>query len=172
MLCAVSASSIIKSRRLDGSSNNAARDTFICPDCDSKRRPSLVEGHTFAHPLVRIRDSSIGGENASIEDKLLSLEQRFQSLEFKVTEGLTSMESKVEERLSALETKVDQRLALLETNMETRFSALETVLRQIAAQTAALPAVYGQVVRDYSRNSPIIREPLTAPTPHRSTHSA
>jgi len=134
---------------------HSARDTFICPECDTKRRPSRSDGHTFAHALIRIRDSSIVGENATIEDKLLGLEQRLYGLEFKVAEGFASMESRVDERFSSLETKVERRMGLLQADVETRFGALDAVLRQIAAQTAALPAVYGHVVRDHARNGSI-----------------
>jgi hypothetical protein len=129
----------------------SARDTFICLECDLNRRPSRSDGHTFAHALVRIRDTSIAGESATVDDKLIALEQRLHGLEYKVTDGFAMMESRVEERLTALETKVEQRFAVLQADVETRFGALDAVLRQIAAQTAALPTVYGQVVRDYAR---------------------
>jgi hypothetical protein len=136
-------------------SDHSARDTFICPECDAKRRPSRSDGHSLAHALVRIRDSSLAGVHATVEDKLLTLEQRLHALEFKVTDGFALMESRVEERLSTLETKVEQQFALLQADVETRFGALDTLLRQIAAQTAALPTVYGQVVRDYARSGSI-----------------
>lgn len=132
-----------------------ARDTFVCADCDSKRLPSRVEEHTLAHALVRIRDTSIPGESASADDRLVALEQRLHSMEFKVAEGFASIEAKVEERLDAIEARVDERLTILENKLESRLSTLEVVLRQIAAQTSALPAVYGQVVRDYSKSSSV-----------------
>lgn len=88
-----------------------------------------------------------------MEDRLLGLEHRVMALEFKVAEGFSALEVKMEGALSALESKVEERLATLEATVEARFGTLEAVLRQIAAQTAALPAVYGQVVRDYTRSS-------------------
>lgn len=132
-----------------------ARDTFICADCDSKRAPSLTDGHTFAHPLVRIRDSSIDGKAASADDMLVALEHRLLTMESKMLEGFSTLDSRIDEHVSEIETKMEQRLALLESNFETRFATLEAVLRQIAAQTSALPAVYGQVVRDYVRGASI-----------------
>lgn len=72
-------------------------------------------------------------------------------MEFKVAEGLSNLNSRVEMRLANLDAKIDQRLAILEANTEARFDTLEAVLRQVAAQTAALPAIYGQVVRDHIR---------------------
>lgn len=136
-----------------------ARDTFVCQECDTKQRPALQDGpspgHLHSHALVRVRDTSIVGETISTEDILRGLEHRIVALEFKVAEGFSSLDSKVEERLTSLETKVEQRLTTLESNIEARFSTLEGLLQQIAAQTAALPAVYGTVVRDYARSSSI-----------------
>ncbi|TFK44065.1 hypothetical protein BDQ12DRAFT_593650, partial [Crucibulum laeve] len=71
------------------------RDTFVCLECDLKRAPALPvgpsPGHTLSHPLVRIRDTSISGPNATAEERLASLEQRMISLEFKVSEGLAAI---------------------------------------------------------------------------------
>ncbi|KAF9462351.1 hypothetical protein BDZ94DRAFT_1322722 [Collybia nuda] len=129
------------------------RDTFICAECDSKRAPSLTEAHTFAHPLVRIRDTSIDGKAASADDMLVALEHRVLALESKMLDGFSTLDAKLDTRATEMEIKLEQRLAQIESNFETRFATLETVLRQIAAQTAALPAVYGQVVRDYARSN-------------------
>ncbi|KAF8069901.1 hypothetical protein FPV67DRAFT_1413425 [Lyophyllum atratum] len=131
------------------------KDTFVCADCDSKRVLSQTPGHTLAHALVRIRDTSVNGESATADDRLLALEQRLLTMEFKVAEGFAAMENSADERYAALEAKVEERLVALETRLEGRLSTLEVVLRQIAAQTAALPAVYGQVIRDYGKSTSI-----------------
>lgn len=86
-----------------------------------------------------------------MEERLAGLEQRIISLEYKVAEGLSNLDLRVEKRLTNLKSEVNQRLAILEANTEARFDTLEAVLRQVAAQTAALPAIYGQVVRDHVR---------------------
>ena len=91
---------------------------LICHDCDLKRLPAAADGtspgHTISHPLVRIRDSTVVGQNATTEEKLASLQQRLVNLEYKVTDGLTAMELKVEERLAMLEARIKQRFDSLE----------------------------------------------------------
>ncbi|KAF8149382.1 hypothetical protein B0H34DRAFT_785385 [Crassisporium funariophilum] len=131
------------------------RDTFVCLDCDSRRMRSLPDGpspsHRPAHTLVRIRDSSVAGQSATTEERLAALQQRFITLEHKMASGLAAIDAKVEERLSSLGQRVDNRLAIFEANAELRFDTLEAVLRQVAAQTAALPSIYTQVVREQFR---------------------
>lgn len=134
------------------SHNFSANDTFICADCDSKRLPSQTSGHTLAHALVRIRDISINGESTTTDDRMQALEQRLLAMEFKVAEGFAAIESRLDDRLEALEARVEQRLVALETKFDSRLSSIEVVLLQIATQTAALPAVYGQVVREYGKS--------------------
>ncbi|KAF5376289.1 hypothetical protein D9615_008531 [Tricholomella constricta] len=130
------------------------KDTFVCADCDSKRLPSQIPAHTLTHALVRIRDTTLNGESPA-DDRYLALEHRLLAMELRVSEGFAAMESKVDERLAALEASVEDRLLSFETKLESRLSTLEVVLRQIAAQTAALPAVYGQVVRDYAKSTSV-----------------
>ncbi|KIM45643.1 hypothetical protein M413DRAFT_344967 [Hebeloma cylindrosporum] len=134
-----------------------ARDTFICIDCDAKRLGSLQEGpspgHKLNHPLVRVRDSAIAGQNASTEERLNALQQRFIGMEHKLSAGLAAIDAKVDERLTSLENRVEQRLAMFEANAELRFDTLEAVMRQLVAQTAALPSLYAQVVKEQIRNS-------------------
>ncbi|KAF5335075.1 hypothetical protein D9611_010859 [Ephemerocybe angulata] len=129
------------------------RDTFVCHECDLKRLPALANGpspgHTQAHALVRIRDSSIAGQNASTEEKLAALQQRLVNLEHKVADGLSAIDNKVEERLARLEAKMEHRFSTFEETAERRFDTLEALLRMVAAQTSALPSIYGQVVRDH-----------------------
>jgi len=144
-----------------------ARDTFICVDCDTKRLPSRQDGpspeHKLNHPLVRVRDCAIAGQNASTEERLNALQQRLISMDHKVTAGLAAIDAKVEERMSNLEHRVEQRLAMFEANAELRFDTLEAVMRQLVAQTAALPSLYTQVVKEQFRSSmpPL---PATSPT--------
>ncbi|GLB44990.1 hypothetical protein LshimejAT787_1900680 [Lyophyllum shimeji] len=133
------------------------KDTFICADCDSKRLPSQTPAHTLTHAVVRIHDRSAGGRSATADDRLLALEQQLLAMEHRVAEGFAVMESRAEERYAALEARVEERLVALETRLEDRLSTMEVVLRQIAAQTAALPAVYGQVIRDYARSISICK---------------
>ncbi|KXN86242.1 hypothetical protein AN958_10320 [Leucoagaricus sp. SymC.cos] len=133
------------------------RDTFICNECDTKKVLPLKDGsspsHKLSHPLVRIRDTSLSGQAVSTEDRLNALEQRLIMLEHKVAEGFAAIDAKFENRIARLETRVEERLAKLETYTEERFDTVEAVLRQIMAQTMALPAIYGQVVRDTVRHS-------------------
>ncbi|TFK64971.1 hypothetical protein BDN72DRAFT_846149 [Pluteus cervinus] len=165
------------------------KDTYICFDCDYNRRPAnSASGHLFSHALVRIRDTSTEGET-SLDDRLHSLEHRILTLEYKLTESqalmsshlstslgsiesrVSTMESKVERALAGIEgkvsraleevdTKVERRLKEMEERSERRFERIEEVLRMIATQTAALPAVYGQVVRDYARSHAVRKKEL------------
>jgi flagellar capping protein FliD len=102
---------------------------------------------------VRVRDSTIAGQNASTEERLNALQQRLIGMEHKIAAGLAAIDAKVEERLMNLENRVEQRLAMFEANAELRFDTLEAVMRQLVAQTAALPSLYGQVVKEQMRNS-------------------
>lgn len=134
-----------------------SRDTFICNECDTNKVLPLQDGpspsHKLSHPLVRIRDTSLSGQAATTEDRLNALEQRLIVLEHKVADGFASVDSKFEDRIAKLERRVEERLNKLETYNEERFDTIEAVLRQIMAQTMALPAIYGQVVRDTVRHS-------------------
>ena len=129
-----------------------ARETFICNECDVNRLPALPNGpaptHKTSHPLIRLRDSSIAGQNASTEEKLAALQQRLVNLEQKVADGLSMIDLKVEERMARLEAKMESRFSMFEATTEQRFDTLEALLRQVAAQTSALPALYGEVVRE------------------------
>ncbi|EAU90989.2 hypothetical protein CC1G_02376 [Coprinopsis cinerea okayama7 len=139
------------------------RDTLICHDCDVKRAPAAPSGpspgHSTSHALVRIRDSSIVGQNATTEEKLAALQQRLVNLEHKVADGLAAIDNKVEEKLSRLEARLEHRLATFEANAELRFDTLEALLRQVAAQTSALPSMYGEVVRDQLRTLGLLKRP-------------
>lgn len=134
-----------------------ARDTFICNDCDVNKVLTLQHGpspsHRLSHPLVRIRDTSLSGQAATTEERLNALEQRLITLEHKVAEGFAAVDAKFESRIAKLESRVEERLTKLEMYTEERFDTMEAVLRQIMAQTMALPAIYGQVVRDTVRHS-------------------
>ncbi|KDR67823.1 hypothetical protein GALMADRAFT_129997 [Galerina marginata CBS 339.88] len=133
------------------------RDTFICTDCDSRRLRSLPDGpspgHKLNHPLVRVRDSTVAGQNASTEERLTALQQRLLSMEHKMTAGLAAIDAKVDERLTNLENRVEQRLANFEAKAELRFDTMEALVRQLVAQTAALPSIYAQVVKEQIRTS-------------------
>lgn len=126
-------------------------------ECDVRRVKPLPDGpspeHKLNHPLVKVRDSSIAGADATTEERLTILQQRLVIMERQMTSGLASIDAKVEERLSNLETRVEARLAMFEANAELRFDALDAVLRQLVAQTAALPSLYAQVVKDQIRSS-------------------
>lgn len=134
-----------------------ARDTFVCNTCDANRIPPLQNGpspaHKLSHPLVRIRDTSLTGQAVTTEDRLNALEQRLIVLEHKVAEGFAAVDAKFENRITQLQSDVEIRLNKLETYTEQRFDTMEAVLRQIMAQTMALPAIYGQVVRETMRHS-------------------
>jgi hypothetical protein len=73
-------------------------------------------------------------------------------LENKVAEGFVAVDAKFEDRIAKLETRVEERLDKLTTYAEERFDTIEAVLRQIMAQTMALPAIYGQVIKDTVRH--------------------
>lgn len=103
--------------------------------------------------MVRVRDSAIAGQNASTEERLNALQQRLIGMEHKVAVGLAAIDARVEERLTNMENRVEQRLAMFEANAELRFDTLEAVMRQLVAQTAALPSLYAQVVKEQIRNS-------------------
>lgn len=103
----------------------------------------------LSHPLVRIRDTSLSGQAITTEERLNALEQRLIMLEHKVADGFAAVDAKFEK----LEARVEERLTKIETYTEERFDTIEAVLRQIMAQTMALPAIYGQVVRDTVRHS-------------------
>lgn len=120
-----------------------------------KRTPSQQDTHLLTHPLVRICDTTVDGEVVTTEQRLLAMEQRLHLMEIKVANNFEMIETRMTERLNAMENKVDERLAQMEAKMDQRLESLETLLRHIAAQTAALPAVYGTVVRDYSRGHTI-----------------
>jgi len=126
-------------------------------DCDSKKLHSLAAGpspaHRLNHPLVKIRDTTIAGADATAEERLNMLQQRLVSMEQKMAASLASIDSRVEERLTNLEHRVEARLSMFEANAELRFDTLEAVLRQLVAQTAALPSMYAQVVKDQIRTS-------------------
>ncbi|KAF9444007.1 hypothetical protein P691DRAFT_712505 [Macrolepiota fuliginosa MF-IS2] len=130
-----------------------SRDTFVCNECDTNRTPPLQNGpsshHQLSHPLVRIRDTSLSGQTVTTEERLNALEQRLIMMEHKVSEGFAA----VDEKFERLESRVEERLTKLETYAVERFDTMEAVLRQIMAQTMALPAIYGQVVRDTMRHS-------------------
>ena len=102
---------------------------------------------------MRVRDSAIAGQKTSTEERLNVLQQRLIGMEHKVAAGLAAIDAKVEERLTNLENRVEQRLAMFEANAELRFDTLEAVMRQLVAQTAALPSLYAQVVKEQIRNS-------------------
>jgi len=126
-------------------------------DCDSKKLHSLAAGpspaHRPNHPLVKIRDTTIAGADATAEERLNMLQQRLVSMEQKMAASLASIDSRVEERLTNLEHRVEARLSMFEANAELRFDTLEAVLRQLVAQTAALPSMYAQVVKEQIRTS-------------------
>jgi DNA-binding FrmR family transcriptional regulator len=91
------------------------------------------------------------GQNATTEEKLSALQQRLVNLEHKVADGLAAIDTKVEEKLARLEARIEHRLSTFENNAELRFDTLEALLRQVAAQTSALPSLYGEVLREHLR---------------------
>ena len=127
----------------------------MCYDCDQRRAPAASDGpspgHQHSHALVRIRDSSVVGQNATTEEKLTALQQRLINLEHKVADGLAAIDTKVEEKLARLEARIEHRLSTFETTAEQRFDTLEALLRQVAAQTLALPSLYEEALRDHRR---------------------
>ncbi|PFH49014.1 hypothetical protein AMATHDRAFT_76430 [Amanita thiersii Skay4041] len=134
---------------------------FICPECDSQRRPPLRDGpapgHNLNHALLRIPVGSLGGDPITIDERLLALENMVYSLESRLTESLAALEAKTEERIQSLEQKVEKRLESLEMNLNNRFAALEDLIMRIAGQTSALPTVYGHLIRDSGRRSVLDR---------------
>ncbi|KAF9050511.1 hypothetical protein BJ165DRAFT_1525732 [Panaeolus papilionaceus] len=133
------------------------KDVFICTDCDRHRilppSDSPASSHKPNHPLIRIRDTSIVGPDATPEERLNALQQRLVTLEHKLSTRLAAMDAKVEDRLMAMESRMEQRLIDFETKSELRFDTLEALMKQLVAQTAALPSVYTQIVKDQVRNS-------------------
>lgn len=75
------------------------------------------------------------------------------NLEHKVADGLSAIDNTVEERLARLEAKMEHRFSTFEATTEMRFDTLEALLRQVAAQTSALPSIYGQVVREHVQSA-------------------
>lgn len=136
---------------------STVKDVFICTDCDRHRilppSDSPASSHKLNHPLIRIRDTSIVGPDATPEEHLNALQQRLVTLEHKLSTRLAAMDAKVEDRLTAMESRMEQRLIDFETKSELRFDTLEALMKQLVAQTAALPSVYTQIVKDQVRNS-------------------
>ncbi|PPR01646.1 hypothetical protein CVT24_001622 [Panaeolus cyanescens] len=131
-----------------------AKDVFICTECDRQRiSPPPLSSHKLNHPLIRIRDTSIMGPDATAEERISALQQRVINLEHKLSTRLAVMDAKVEERLMAMEQRVEQRLIDFEAKAELRFDTLEALMKQLVAQTAALPSIYTQIVKDQVRNS-------------------
>lgn len=139
----------------------------MCNACDAKRLPALPNGpspsHSPSHPLVRVRDTSLSGQSLTTEERLNALEQRLIMVEHKISDGFSASEARLESRMTKLETQVEERLNKLEAYTEKRFDTLEAVMRQVIAQTMALPAIYGQVVKDTVRHSSMPPLPLRPP---------
>lgn len=89
------------------------------------------------------------GQNATTEEKLAALQQRLLILEHKVADGLSAIDNKVDERMARLEAKIEHRFSTFEASAEMRFDTLEALLKQVVAQTAALPSIYEQVVKEH-----------------------
>lgn len=70
---------------------------------------------------------------------------------------MSLVEEKVNKRLEIIEEKFEKRMKEMEESNEKRFDRFEALLNAIVGQTAALPALYGQVVRDYARSGPLWR---------------
>ncbi|KAJ3506012.1 hypothetical protein NLJ89_g7110 [Agrocybe chaxingu] len=143
------------------------RDTFVCIDCDARRLKSMPNGpspgHKLNHSLIKVRDASIAGADATTEERLSILQQRLVSMEHKMAFSLAAIDAKVEERLANLEHRIEQRLATFEANSELRFDTMEAVLRQLVAQTAALPSAYAQVVKEQLQRKSLPPTPATSP---------
>ncbi|CAA7260803.1 unnamed protein product [Cyclocybe aegerita] len=145
------------------------RDTFVCIDCDVRRLKSIPNGpspgHKLNHPLIKVRDASIAGADATTEERLAILQQRLVSMEHKLTSSLAAIDAKVEDRLANLKHRIEQRLATFEANSELRFDTMEAVLRQLVAQTAALPSAYAQVMKEQLQRNSLPPTPATSPPP-------
>jgi len=125
--------------------------------CDSKKLLAAPDGpapdHQLNHPLIRIRDSMLTGAEATIDERLSAMIQRMATLEHKLNSSLAAMDAKVEERLARIEHIFEQRMNMSEANAELRFDRLEAVLRQVVAQTAALPSMYTQIVKEQLKSA-------------------
>ncbi|KAH8835670.1 hypothetical protein DL96DRAFT_1702640 [Flagelloscypha sp. PMI_526] len=94
-------------------------DVLICQSCelqDVDPSPEVAPGHTRAHPLVSIKDST------SANDNVMSTDARIMGLE---------------KRLANLETNFEDRISTMEKRVEQRLSGMEAVLKQIAASLVA-----------------------------------
>lgn len=86
--------------------SDTALDTFICYDCDTKRRPVLKrEGfsaaHSYDHPLLRLHDSC---EVKLSEVKANRIERRMGEMEARINNTLSSLQEKVNQQLEDLKT--------------------------------------------------------------------
>ncbi len=80
-------------------------DAYICDECgNEKKQPLPNDTHKLGEPLLRISDYGPQMEVASTEEKLATLEEKFD--------------------------KVDQRLAAMENRVESRFTAIEAMLKE------------------------------------------
>ena len=85
-----------------------ALDTFICLDCDIKRRPIprhkvQAAAHSYGHPLLRLYDSA---ETKPVEVKSGRLERHLQEMEARINDGLSSLEGKVNVQLDQVKAQM------------------------------------------------------------------
>ena len=105
---------------LNSADRTTEAETFICDACNTANATCLKDGHTDAHPLVRLNKSA-AAESSTIESRLLSLENRFGEDWRAMSDRLGRLEQRFEDhesvmndRFTALETKVEGRLATVE----------------------------------------------------------
>ena len=85
-----------------------ALDTFICLDCDIKRRPvprlkGQAAAHSYGHPLLRLCNSA---EAKPFEVKSGRLERHLQEMESRINDGLSSLEKKVNVQLDQVKAQM------------------------------------------------------------------
>ncbi|KIM34875.1 hypothetical protein M413DRAFT_450024 [Hebeloma cylindrosporum] len=85
-----------------------ALDTFICLDCDVKRRPVSRDevqaaAHSYGHPLLRLYDSA---EAKPVGVKSGRLERHLQEMETRINDGLSSLEEKVNVQLDQVKVQM------------------------------------------------------------------
>ena len=88
--------------------HSLALDTFICLDCDVKRRPVSgkklkATAHSYGHPLLRLYNSA---EAKPVEVKSGRLERHLQEMENRISGGLSSLEERVNVQLDQVKVQM------------------------------------------------------------------
>jgi len=75
---------------------------------------------------------------------------------------LATIEADTKNQLSNMERRLKERMACFEASTTLRFDRMEALMRQLIAQTSALPSIYAQSVKEQVRAS-LPASPATSP---------